>query len=684
MKQSRRSPVSSRPRNHAWRWTLWIIGSLVIVFAITSFSLLLSVACRHEGLYHQRYSHNSQQFLRAASNMAFIVSDTPDFFNAHIDGYSEDLRQQLMLPGNRTYTSECQTRYLYNSTWGKTRAPWADKVQSKELLKELDIEGIRIPRTLALFNKSMLDRMTVKDLELLVKELPSDFVLKPAHTSGAVARVVNASRYSCFKKCHYPAVNGRLPDAYNTMLKNMKYSIAHMHSRKNYERIIKGRQLQYEYIPKQIIIEEHLPLDQLDEWHFWVVDGQILFVCLRCGSHGSYFSTRFQTLNMSQGLPPCPNPPKQPPVSWNRMLQVVKEIGRHIPGVIRLDLYASSTDETIFFSEVTFTSTACTTAFEPLVADALIYATLHRNVTTVGPALVETVVNDRSCVALEADVSQWWLAERNRTMRQLRAQRHASPTDLCRILAPDDADKCFERTRKVATHPLQCIAVDRNSSLPAHAVGQQRDTNWRNVMTRVDWPWAVGLAVIIILLKWLGMGEEKTSQIGNVVIYLYAMAIYKWQSTYNDGFFSPDSVWTTVVQSYQVFVMVHPLQSHFIALTHFATYWFEIAAWRAKTLRSMLSWYLMYELVASFVNEYSHHHEADDGVRCMRVLFIHTMKQYAVDDIVRAYLCAPFLTYGYLLPKMILSHLQWSSITVLFACGALFWRFQNIEVHRKL
>ena len=59
------------------------------------------------------------------------------------------------------------------------------------------------------------------------------------------------------------------------------------------------------------------------------------------------------------------------------MHEIARGIGKHVPGIICLDLYAS--DEDVYFAEFTFTTAACTrnVCFQPLVADGLLYAILH-------------------------------------------------------------------------------------------------------------------------------------------------------------------------------------------------------------------------------------------------------------------------------------------------------------------
>jgi hypothetical protein len=135
------------------------------------------------------------------------------------------------------------------------------------------------------------------------------------------------------------------------------------------------------------------------------------------------------------------------------------------------------------------------------------------------------------------------------------------------------------------------------------------------------------------------------------------VVLYKSLQPNSAGLLAPSSIPATVVDSIRAFIVIHPVSSKLIAWSHVGTYWFEVFAWRAKTLQGVITWYIMYELVASFTNEYLHITEEDVGIRCTRVAFINEMKQYAVNDVVRAYLLPPFCTYGYLLPKLLLDAL---------------------------
>ena len=104
--------------------------------------------------------------------------------------------------------------------------------------------------------------------------------------------------------------------------------------------------------------------------------------------------------------------------------------------------------------------------------------------------------------------------------------------------------------------------------------------------------------------------KQSNKQYLNNVLYLIGMATYLYFSTNNDGMFSPHhSVWDVARESYRAFTLVHPVPSssaHIMALSHFASYWFLLAAWRSRSLRAMLVWQLLYELVTAPLDEWAH------------------------------------------------------------------------------
>jgi hypothetical protein len=215
-------------------------------------------------------------------------------------------------------------------------------------------------------------------------------------------------------------------------------------------------------------------------------------------------------------------------------------------------------------------------------------------------------------------------------------------------------------------YPIQCVSVKEapsktkksDNAITIKVIGQWIIPTFETVIARVDWPWALALSAILLFLTVSKIGNQVQKNTSHaplaVLVYLMAVVVYKYRQPTNSGLFPPDPIHRTIVDSFNAFVLVHPLSSPMIVWSHAATYWFEIAAWRSKTVQGVLFWYLCYELVASYVNEHFHALEDDNRVRCTRVTFIAGMKQYAVDDVVRAYLLPPFLVYCYLLPKFIL------------------------------
>jgi hypothetical protein len=181
-------------------------------------------------------------------------------------------------------------------------------------------------------------------------------------------------------------------------------------------------------------------------------------------------------------------------------------------------------------------------------------------------------------------------------------------------------------------------------------------------------PSLLGLILALTCYNEFGGVKPKQSknQYLNNVLYLIGMAIYLLFSTDNDGMFSPDhSLWDVVRESYRAFTLVHPVSSssaHIImALSHFASYWFLLAALRSRSLRSMLVWQLLYELVAAPMDEWAHFNLSTDvadeelsKVFCMRRAFQSTVGHYCADEVIRRYVLPPFFVYGYLLPQYLL------------------------------
>ena len=578
----------------------------------------------------------------------------------------------------QTYTSDCKLRYLNNRTWGQSVARFVDKVTAKEVVREFNVPDLKIVPTIAFYDQSNFSSFTIDVFLKLASG--SGAIIKPSHSSGGVALAYNDT-YHCFKKCrrldNFTARNKqpqhqkmRISEnevgAFNVARKVMDIELTNDYLKADVE-------TQYQFIPKGIIVEERLHVEDMMEYHWWVVNGRPVFVCLRCNHNGvnagSYFTSRFRRLDIKmEGLPAC-RADMQQPKTWRRMVQMVTALSLKLPkGIIRIDLYASDRD--IYFSEFTYTSNGCRYYYDPLVADAFLYGALYQifKPNQLTPTFIEAAINQRFWYIIpfmqHPNVDDKKIHNALWQMNLITA--HPNDWTTCRRakfhVTSNETSQCMTAVSELdKRYPIRCIGVSSDALV---VLGLTRIPSFRETMQRVDWQWAGAVLLVLLILVAMGCGsEEKEWQIGAVLVYLAAVTLYKYVQPNSLGLFSPDSLWRTAMDSCYAFVSVHPMTSQWLGWMHVATYWFQIAAWKSKTIRGVLFWYFLYESVASFANEFMHLTEEDRQVRCLRVTYVHLARRFAVNDVVRAYLLPPFLVYLYLLPKLLL---QWTPYGEMF------------------
>jgi bifunctional DNase/RNase len=568
--------------------------------------------------------------------------------------YPTPLPQEEPMPMSRmsftkqmTFNGECRSSKLRNETWGLSVAPLVDKIDAKVLVKDMGTSIKTVP-TIAVYDINNITNFTANAMA----QLPNS-VIKATQYTGYASRILDHD-YFCFKCLGNPKKHLRMDGdgsnllyAHAKALKNMRYTLDNI----PFERQAVFEP-QYKYLPRRIIIEEYLPMETMREYHWWTVNGQPVFICLRCNQGdrmlGSYFSASFRELEIGT-MDKCEETPK--PKTWDRMLSIVKKMGEHIPGIVCIDVYAN--DQDVYFSEFTFTRGGCHTFFEPIVADALLYSMSNGLIEShlVTSDYVEKTIADRSWVHVSFEPEE----PRLQAKQGIIASGHPSSLDLCQNQKVESVAKCTRKTKPVAHFHLHCV-VTTNNEISA-TIGQWKTRTVNLILARIDWRWALGIAALCFYLKIRANGakaERKYGQVWNCFIYLAFMVVYKSQQVSSAGLLAPTPLWNTFIQSYEIFKIVHPVTSPAIAFSHFGTYWLSIAAFRARSLRAMLSWWLCFEIITAFVNEFFHYGEDDDSVRCMRVAFIQHAKQYAINDVIRVYLLPPFFVYGYLLPKIML------------------------------
>jgi hypothetical protein len=572
----------------------------------------------------------------------------------------------------QTYTGDCKRRYLHNKTWGQSVARFVDKITAKDVVREFNVPDLKVVPTIAVYDQSNFSKFTMDVFLKLASGHGA--IIKPSHSSGGVASVFNDT-YHCFKKCRRldnftvrnrqpqhkkMQISGNETEAFLLARKVMDLELSSPYLKADIE-------TQYQFIPKGIIVEERLHVEDMMEYHWWVVNGRPVFVCLRCNHDGaqagSYFTSRFRRLDIKmEGLPAC-RADMQQPKKWKRMVQMVTVLSLKLPkGIIRIDLYASDRD--IYFSEFTYTSNGCRYYYDPLVADAFLYGALYQifKPNQLTPTFIEAAINQRFWYIIP--FMQHANIKDNKTHNALwqNSLITAHPNDwtTCRRakwhISTNATDQCFAAVSALdKRYPIRCIGVNSDDLV---VLGLTRVASLREAMARVDWLWAAAVLAVVLILVSTGTGSsEKEWQVGTVLVYLAAVTLYKYVQPNSLGLFSSDSLWRSALDSYYAFASVHPMTSQFIGWMHVATYWFQVAAWKAKTIRGVLFWYLMYESVASFANEFMHLTEEDRQVRCLRATYVHLARRFAVNDVLRAYLLPPFFVYLYLLPKLLL---QWT------------------------
>lgn len=556
-----------------------------------------------------------------------------------------------------------------NATWGNPLAPYVDKYQAKVIVEGWSPSVDIIPSYAVLDESNYMEIMENATARIeFLKTIPQPFIMKATHASGNVVLVHNDT-FDCVKLCDAKGLDLYSEQAGIEFKKRIKHDMSINFAWR------RAREMQYDKIPRRIIFEQALDMkDEFNDVTFWyIAGGKPVYTSLECDrlpdgtKRRVFFSPAFERLDMKLAMDPCPQTISKPPM-WDKMLQVAQEIAPHMPQhVIRLDLYSSHTR--VVFSELTFTSAACRRTFLPLVADGLLYALSSGLVDPEiagTPEFIQKTVMDRSWVKVSMDHRQPAVANNN--------TGYPSAVDLCfnrtskpivRGPLPQSArnDPCLQAAATVQHLPLRCVITTKNE--PPTAVGTSKEVSLLgSFFNHVDLDRVLVLLGLLYYFchmnpKFLKRDDSQWIQRRFVpyLCCLVGIGTYMFFSTNHSGLTSGMSIAKIVQDSYGAFTIVHPMQSVDVALSHFGTYWFLVAAWFSRDLKHCMVWLVLYETVTATVNEYTHHHEEDNAVQCMRVAFIHTMRRHVLDDLIRVYILPPIFVYLYLLPKFLLHFL---------------------------
>jgi hypothetical protein len=251
--------------------------------------------------------------------------------------------------------------------------------------------------------------------------------------------------------------------------------------------------------------------------------------------------------------------------------------------------------------------------------------------------------------------------------------------------------KCLEATKEVVTAQLRCIIRTNGDSSLSSTLSMFSDSkkpSFSAVIDKMNIPLTIAILFIVTAMTWMDVGtaRQKNQYCNNILFMVTLLIFLRLSLPTTNSLFSDHSIYEITTQSFEVFAYVHPIESSFIALSHFATYWFNIAAWGAKSPRNMLVYRLLYETVTAIANEAAHLTETQDIMHCTRIAFKESVALFAIDELIRWYILPPFFVYGYLLPKFIAYWYGKSSTIVwigLIALALLGLRKYKIKVVAK-
>jgi hypothetical protein len=597
----------------------------------------------------------------------------------------------IMWSDTESFIADCRQRLIGNKEWGKDVAHLVDKIDAKDYARQLS-SSVKVIPTLAFFDKNNISFLKNSTF---FQTLPQPFILKPAHASGSVAGVAN-NTYNCFKGCH-----GRGLPTKGSVNDNVTVSALVQRAVQDleYDHSTKWNEMQYHPIPRRIIVETYLPLEKTgDVAHWYISNGVPVFVSVKCSDDFDllldntdhqrrvFLTTDYQRLPITLSKSSCSAPPPKPK-TWDFMQRIVKqELGPRIPGIVRVDLYASETD--VHFSEFTFTPAACQKDFLPRVADGLLYAICHEKIPTslITPEFVRDSILGTSWV----HIGPFHDGALSTRLSSRQGSAFPSPVDLCRAINitsnSNIYDDCIKTSKNVSHQDIRCIVSQQtsNGSLYFEAIGAPGRPTWAWIWRSVDVGKVLALVLVILFvyterrIRWSDVGygrkcnsavyrrlclslpashKHKYNRLRANILYLMVMGFYMYLTRANVGLLSSHSLIHVLQESFQAFHLAHPASSRLMLLTHVGSHWILVSAWRANSLQGMLIWQLLYELVTVLVNECILQMETSSTTKCTHLVLSKLMPRYILDEIVRIYIVPPFSVYGYLLPKFILNKL---------------------------
>jgi hypothetical protein len=158
------------------------------------------------------YPANVEEPTTAAAT-ATAIATTSSWYLMYPPSIHPSRQEQSIIPMSRvsftpdmTFNGECQSRKLWNATWGRSVAPWVDKMDVKVLVERMNTTVRTVP-TIAVYDVHNITTFTAQTMA----NLPNA-VMKPTQWTGHAARILN-DEYYCFaifeSSRKYPGIETR-------------------------------------------------------------------------------------------------------------------------------------------------------------------------------------------------------------------------------------------------------------------------------------------------------------------------------------------------------------------------------------------------------------------------------------------------------------------------------------------
>lgn len=207
-----------------------------------------------------KQQQQQQQHHMDASKMSSALGLNLRGGSNHLDE-STDGTDYILWSKDNTYFEMCCRHYIGNHTWGRPLAKkYVDKAGVKNIVKAMNIDGLKIPKTLALYNKENISSFSLETM----KQIPQPYIIKPTHLAGGSVHRVKDDTLVSIKGDW----EGTWEETHSSFMDDINLDFSSWHD-----------EMQYKDVPHQIMMEEDVSNEIKQDVSYWYTsNGRPLFV----------------------------------------------------------------------------------------------------------------------------------------------------------------------------------------------------------------------------------------------------------------------------------------------------------------------------------------------------------------------------------------------------------------------